>query len=425
MKPRIHVSIIISLIATAMWGAERILPIGLQGPGADYEAGVPEGFQRLALGDSPPPFNLIGVDDKFHTLDEYKGGKVLMVVFLSNHCPYSHAQEVRMIPFIKPLMQKGLKVVSIQPNTPLPEQSTGLAYSKYNDSFEEMKLYAKENGFPFDYLYDGDTQEVSKAYGALATPHVYLFDENLKLRYAGIWDDGRFEEVESVTKSAGRDALQAMFDGKPVAVPFTKPYGCAIKWNTPDDRAFAAYKAQWRHEPITIDTIDAAGIAKLAKNDTKKIRLFNVWTTTSLTSVGKLVELSKLSQRLDRRDFEVITISLDSPNGKADALKALEEYHLGMPTRIKESLESEGRTSNNYIVSSGNAAAVARALDPAWKGAPLPHSVLIGPGGKVLWSYTGSGFDTITLTRLILDQLGGMFENDGRYSSGKKVLWTK
>ncbi len=407
--------LLLATLATS-FAAERILPLNLTGPGANYDANLPEGFQRLALGDTAPDFNLIGVDDKMHSLSEYKGGKVLMVVFLSNHCPYSHAQESRMIPFINQMMPKGLKVVSIQPNTPLPENASGLAYSKYNDSFEEMKLYAKENKFTFDYLYDGDTQEVSKAYGAQATPHVFLFDKDLKLRYSGRWDDGRFEEVESVTNRAGHDALAAMMADKPVPVPFTKPFGCAVKWNTPDDKAFAGYKAPWKYEPITIGEIDAAGIARLAKNPTKKIRLFNVWASTSLTSVSKLVEFSKLAQRLDRRDFEVITISLDAPEARDKALALLQEHHIGMPTRIKESIEKEGRSTNNFIIKGDDAAAVAKALDPKWLGAPLPHTVLIAPGGKVLWRYTGAGFEPIPLVRLILDQLGGMFENDGRYT---------
>lgn len=410
MKTHICLPLIFALAAVTVCGQERILPTNLKGPGANYEANVPEGFQRLALGDAPPDFNLIGVDDKFHSLDEYKGGKVLMIVWLSNHCPYSHAQETRMIPVVKKYMSKGLKVVSIQPNTPLPENATGLAYSKYNDSFEEMKLYAKENNFPFDYLYDGDTQETSKAYGALATPHVFLFDKDLKLRYAGRWDDGRFEEADSVTNNEGQLALDAMMADKPVPVPFSKPLGCAVKWNTPDDKAMAGYRTPFKHEPITIDEIDPARIAALAANPTKKMRLFTVWATTSLTSMSKLPDLSGMSQRLDRRDFEVITISLDSASARGAALDILQREHLGMPTRIKKTLEAEGRTTNNYIVKAGTTAAdVAKALDPRWPGAPLPHTVLIAPNGKVLWRYTGAGYETVGVVRQILDELGGFF----------------
>ena len=419
MNMRFIIPVLLTVLSP-VFAAERVLPIGLKGPGADYESEVPEGFQRLALGDAPPDFNLIGVDDKFHTLSEYKGGKILMVVFLSNHCPYSHAQEARIIPLINKLKPMGLKVVAIQPNTPLPEYATGLAYSKYNDTFEEMKLYAKENKFTFDYLYDGDTQETSKAFGALATPHVYLFDENLKLRYAGRFDDGRFEEAESVTNHATRDALDAMMAGKPVAVPFTKPYGCSVKWTTPDEKAMAGYKSKWKHEPITMGTIDAAGVAALAKNPTQKLRLFNVWSSTGINSVEKLGEFSALAQRLDRRDFEVITISLDTAAGQETALKHLQDAHVGMPTRIKESIEKEGRATNNFRYSGKMAADVAKALDPKWPGAPLPHTVLIAPGGEVLWRYTGAGFDPVPLRRLILDRLGVMFENDGRYTEAKK-----
>ena len=122
-----------------------------------------------------------------------------MVIFLSNHCPYSHAAETRLIPMAKEFKSQGLEVVAINPNNPESVRISELGFSKYNDSYEEMILYAKEVGFPFPYLYDGDHQVTAKAYGCLATPHVFLFEQERKLRYWGRVDDSRFEDINTVT----------------------------------------------------------------------------------------------------------------------------------------------------------------------------------------------------------------------------------
>src|SRR5213078_74493 len=105
-----------------------------------------------------------------------------------------------------------------------------LGYSKYNDSFEEMKLYAKDQGFTFPYLYDGETQKTAKAYGCLCTPHIFIFDRERKLRYMGRFDDSRFAETNTVQSSDARMALEELLAGKPVTTPVTKPFGCSTKW---------------------------------------------------------------------------------------------------------------------------------------------------------------------------------------------------
>jgi peroxiredoxin len=138
---------------------------------------LPPDANTLNIGDSAPDFELLGIDGKTHTLADYKSAKLLMVIFLSNHCPYSHAAETRLIPMAKEFKSQGLDVVAINPNNPESVRISELGFSKYNDSYEEMILYAEEAGFPFPYLYDGDHQVAAKAYGSLATPHVFLFDQ--------------------------------------------------------------------------------------------------------------------------------------------------------------------------------------------------------------------------------------------------------
>src|SRR3954471_24729215 len=213
--------------------------------------GLPPDATRLNLGDKAPDFKLLGIDGQTHTLADYKTSKLLMVVFLSNHCPYSHAAETRLLPLAKEFKSKGLDVVAINPNSPDGIRIDELGYSKYNDSYDEMKLYAKEAGFPFPYLYDGDTQVTAKAYGCLATPHVFIFDRERKLRYVGRVDDSRFEDPKTVTSHDARNAVVELLAGKPVTTPATTVVGCSTKWNTKKED-IAAADEKWKAEPVVL-----------------------------------------------------------------------------------------------------------------------------------------------------------------------------
>ncbi len=170
----------LALFAPALVEAQG--PTSIPGSGPELEQNLPDGFHRLQLGDAAPDFKLMGVDNETYTLADFSTHNYLLVVFLSNHCPYSHAAETRMVPWIKQMAEQGLGVVAIQPNHPDALTVDELGYSKYSDSFEEMKLYAAEGHFTFPYLYDGETQTVARSYGALATPDLFLFDEDRKLR---------------------------------------------------------------------------------------------------------------------------------------------------------------------------------------------------------------------------------------------------
>ena len=177
----------------------------------------PAGFRELNIGDPAPDFKLIGIDDKFMTLGDFKASKFLAVVFTSNHCPVSHAAEPRLIKLFQEYKAQGFGVVAINPNHPDGLRPDELGYSKYGDSFPEMKLYAKEQGFPFPFLYDGETQAVAMAYGCLATPHVFLFDQERKLRYKGWIDDCRFPDEALVKKPDLRNAVAALVANRPPA----------------------------------------------------------------------------------------------------------------------------------------------------------------------------------------------------------------
>ena len=134
-----------------------------------------------------------------------------MVVFTANHCPTAQAYESRIMQFAADYKDKGVAVVAISPNDPLAVRLDELGYTDLGDSFEEMKIRAAERKFNFPYLYDGQTQEVSRAYGPVSTPHVFVFDKERKLQYTGAIDNS--EDPSKIKKSFARDAIDALLEG--------------------------------------------------------------------------------------------------------------------------------------------------------------------------------------------------------------------
>lgn len=369
--------------------------------------GLPPDAITLNIGDIAPDFKLPGIDGKTYTLADFKSAKLLMVVFLSNHCPYSHAAETRLIPMVKEFKSRGLEAVAINPNNPESVLASELGYSKYNDSFEEMKLYAKEAGFPFPYLYDGDKQVTAKMYGCLATPHVFIFDQDRKLRYWGRVDDSRFAELSTVTSHDTRNALVELMAAKPVTTPKTTVMGCSTKWNY-KSKNVAKEKVSKSMEPVILEDIDASGVAELAKNNSDRLRLINVWATWCAPCVAEFPDLVTLSQRLGTRPFEMVTISMDNPKMKEQAIKFLENQQAVPPNALKRRLVKEGRKTLNFIYSGASTDAIIKALDTEWKG-PLPFTVIVAPGGKIIYRQNGP-VKPVELKNLIYNYLGGYYD---------------
>src|SRR3954469_5435756 len=181
----------------------------------------------LKMGAQAPDFNLPGVDGKTYSLKDFSDAKILVIIFTCNHCPTAQAYEKRIIKLHEDYKDKGVALVAISPNDPLAVRLDELGYTEYSDSLEEMKQRAKDRDFRFPYLYDGETQKTSLAYGVLATPQVYLFDQERKLRYVGRIDDS---DVKTVTSHDARNAIDALLAGKPVPVQQTRVFGCSTKW---------------------------------------------------------------------------------------------------------------------------------------------------------------------------------------------------
>jgi thiol-disulfide isomerase/thioredoxin len=348
-------------------------------------AADPPGLKTLPIGAEAPDFNLPGVDGRSYTLKDFGGARVLVVVFTCNHCPTAQAYEDRIIKLQADYKDKGVALVAISPNDPLAVRLDELGYTDLGDSFEDMKLRAKARGFRFPYLYDGETQKASLAYGVLATPHVFIFDRDRRLRYNGRIDDA---EVKAVKSHDARNAIDALLAGKPVPVETTRVFGCSTKWS--DKRADAKRSlARWDEEPVKLDEIDDAGVAKLVKNDTKKLLVVNVWATWCGPCVAELPEFVTMNRMYRRRPFHLVTLSLDDPDKKDAVLKVLQEKKASV---------------TNYVVRTKDRDKFADVLDKKWPG-PLPYTLVIAPGGKVLYRKSGS-IDPLEVRRAIVGQLG-------------------
>jgi peroxiredoxin len=148
--------------------------------------------KTLPIGSDAPDFTLPGMDGRSHSLQDDANARILMIIFTANHCKTAQAYEGRIMQLVKDYKDKGVAVVAIAPNDPQALSLSELVYSDLSDSFDELKIRAQERGFNFPYLYDGENQKVSRAYGPVSTPHVFLFDQARKLQYAGRIDDSEF-----------------------------------------------------------------------------------------------------------------------------------------------------------------------------------------------------------------------------------------
>ena len=172
----------------------------------------------LELGAAAPDFDLLGTDGRRHSLSSFGAKPILAVVFSCNHCPYVKAYENRMVEIQNDYGGKGVQLVAINSND---------EKSYPEDSFDEMVKRVKEKSFNFPYLRD-EQQTVVEAYGAVCTPHVFVFDRSRRLRYRGRIDDSK--DPANVKSPDLRNALDDLVEGRDVRVPDTRPFGCSIKW---------------------------------------------------------------------------------------------------------------------------------------------------------------------------------------------------
>jgi len=170
--------------------------------------------QGLSIGDKADDFALENVDGKTISLDSYENPKGYIVIFTCNNCPYAQAYQSRIAALHNEYVNKGFPVIAI--NT--------------SDYKEEIIARAKKENYQFPYLNDA-TQEVSKSYGAVKTPHVYILKKDKTVAYIGAIDNN-YKDGEAADKHYVKDAVNALLENREVKISTTKAIGCSIKWKT-------------------------------------------------------------------------------------------------------------------------------------------------------------------------------------------------
>lgn len=348
-----------------------------------------EDVKILQIGTAAPDFNLLGIDDKYHTLKSYQDAEVLVIIFTANHCPTAQAYDDRIIQIVNDYEKKGVTVVAISSNNPEAVRLDEMGYTDLGDSFDDMKQRAKDKKYNFPYLYDGDKQTALRDYGPTSTPHVFIFDKQRKCRFTGRIDD--YEDVKKVTTRDTRNAIEAILAGKPVPVETTKTFGCSMKWASKKVSAEEAIQ-KWNAEEVSVEMIDVDGIANLLKNDSEKIRLINVWATWCGPCVSEFPELVKINRMYRHRDFEMVTISADPP---------------GKNEMVLEFLKKNYASNKNYHFSSDDKYALVESIDKEWPGA-LPYTLLIKPGGEIMYKKPGL-IDPLKVKKVIVEYVGRIY----------------
>ncbi|MBI3027498.1 thioredoxin family protein [Candidatus Woesearchaeota archaeon] len=174
---------------------------------------------KLKIGDKAPDFRLPGADGKMYSLNNFKGKKALVIIFMCNHCPYVQGSLERIKAIQNEFGIKSVQVVGINSNDEI---------NYPDDSFEKMIEINKEKRLNFPYLRD-ENQAVASAYGAQCTPECFVFDEKRALKYHGRIDNSP-KEPSAVQTTDLRNAIEALIHNKKIVVELTPAIGCSIKW---------------------------------------------------------------------------------------------------------------------------------------------------------------------------------------------------
>ena len=269
-----------------------------------------------------PPFQLPGVDGLIYNSTDFRKSELLVIVFLSNHCPTSQIFQHRIIRLAKEYRNKGLAVVAISPNDPeaiLPDE---LSSSALGDTLPEMALRARELQYPFPYLYDGKTQEVATAYGVRVTPHAFLFDKKRKLRYSGRIGDHKNPDRED--REELRIAINSLNHGIEPAVVRGLVFGNSIKWIK--DRIIAEKtRERFARESVYLKKANIRTLKFVRRNDSKLPKLIYVWSNQDKNNRQELLQLAAIHKIYRKRGLKSVTICVDGRDFTDVAKKLLIE----------------------------------------------------------------------------------------------------
>jgi peroxiredoxin len=372
-------SIFSELKKRAAWSLLALLVVPLTVRAAEHPI--------LPLGSAAPDFSLPGADGKIHKLSDYASSKVLVVVFTCDHCPNAQMYEGRVTQLYNDYKDKGVAVVAISPNDPKAIRIDELDSSDVSDTLDEMKIRVAYKDLQYPYLYDGDTEAVSRAYGPQASPHIFIFDQQRKLRYEGAIDDSY--RIEFVKRHYALDAINALLADQEIAVKHTGAFGCSTKWSD-KEAANVAFMEKLNAQPVTLDTVSADTLKALHKNADGNVRLIQFWSTRCSACLEEFAGIQDIYRMYSDRNFELVVVSMNKPDEKPVVTQWLEKTHA---------------TSRNLLFDSENTAALQKAFDPKWGAGPeVPYTILLDADGNVLYQ-TDKPVDQLKLRRTILANL--------------------
>jgi peroxiredoxin len=355
---------------------------------------------RLAQGAAAPDFSLPGVDGKVHSLGEYAGSRVLAVVFTGNSCPASQLYEARLRKLAADYRDRGVTLVAVNPNRPAALQLQDLSFSDVGESLDDMKARAAHRQIGYPYLSDGEAQAVTRAFGVVSTPHVFVFDRDRKLQYEGRIDDNLREDA--VQSPDARNASMPCWPARPRRWRAPRVSGCRVKGL---DGAANASQAQVEADkgdvPLTM-----AGAEDLKKTAPERDR--QAVARQLLGDVVRAVrpefpDLEATYRMYRSRNLEFVSVSVNDPEERAAVVKFLQEHRA---------------THDNRLFATSDVYGLQAAFDPDMP-APVPYTVLLGQGGEVRYQELGE-LDTMKLRRAILANL----PEDPQFP-GHRAYWTQ
>ncbi len=340
---------------------------------------------KLEIGDEAPYFKLPDVSGKYVAIDDFDDAEVLVIKFTCNHCPTAQAYEDRFINLVDEYKSKGIAFVAISPNSPIGVLPEELGYTDLNDDFKSMQVRYEDKGYNFPYLYDGDAHQYSLAYGPTTTPHVFVFDKDRKLTYSGRLDGS--EKPGTGNAEDLRNAIEKTIAGQPLDPDkaITPAFGCSVKWAWKNEYT-KKVNAEWKEKPVEVQKISPSGLADLLKNETDELLLINFWATWCGPCVIEYPEFIEIQRMYGERDFQFVSLSMDSPESEDKVLKFLKNKNSAVP---------------NYLVDTDDKYAIIDVVKNDWDGS-LPITLLIEPGGNVAHRVMGE-IKALDLRRAIVD----------------------
>jgi thiol-disulfide isomerase/thioredoxin len=341
-------------------------------PAAAQPAGMKPNQEHplMPIGTAAPDFALKGTDDKVHSLAEFSKAKLLVVMFESIHCPVSEVYEPRMRALYDAFHNKGVAFVAINPNNPAAVRLDELGYTDLTDSPADMKIRVAAEHIPWPYLYDGETQATVQKFGAVATPHVFIFDQDRKLRYEGRIDDNANQTLVKVHDA--HDAIDSLLAGQQVAVAHRPAFGCSTKWLSKS----ADVEHEWASilaEPVTLTQTSLDDVRALRANAGDKVTIVHFWNTGARSKNRGFGALETTFRMYRGRSFGFVTVNTDAPAKIGSATQFLKDQHA---------------SNTNLQIAPADLKAIQTAFGATWR-ADEEYTAVIAPGGKIVYGHMG------------------------------------